>query len=123
MCHKNVDLAAVASSLARVVVAAVTDLIRILYFADADRVFTLLHGLIKRAQKLDEGGIGIAEQRPDSPPILEIEQARAGEQVVSDAGTIHGGQENCGASGAPLATQGISNSRMVCLAGFHDLPK
>ncbi len=39
------------------------ELIRILYFADANRAFILLHGLIKRAQKLDEGDIRIAEQR------------------------------------------------------------
>ncbi|HLK32701.1 MAG TPA: type II toxin-antitoxin system RelE/ParE family toxin [Terriglobales bacterium] len=37
--------------------------IRILYFGDGKRVFILLHGLIKRTQKLGEGDIRIAEHR------------------------------------------------------------
>lgn len=37
--------------------------IRILYYGDVKRVFILLHGLIKRTQKLDEGEIRIAEHR------------------------------------------------------------
>ena len=39
------------------------DKIRILYFADARRWFVLLHGLIKRRDKLGEGDIRIAEHR------------------------------------------------------------
>lgn len=37
--------------------------IRILYFADSRRVFILLHGLVKRTDRLDEWDIRIAEQR------------------------------------------------------------
>lgn len=39
------------------------DNIRILYFGDSKRCFALLHGLVKRTPKLDEGDIRIAEER------------------------------------------------------------
>jgi len=39
------------------------DKIRILYFADARRWFILLHGIVKRASKLDEQDIRTAERR------------------------------------------------------------
>ncbi len=39
------------------------DRIRILYFGDPRRCFVLLHGLIKRAPKLDEQDIRTAEER------------------------------------------------------------
>jgi hypothetical protein len=39
------------------------DKIRILYFADRRRWFILLHGLIKRADKLSEADIATAERR------------------------------------------------------------
>ena len=39
------------------------DRIRILYFGDPRRWFILLHGLIKRTDKLAEGDIVLAEQR------------------------------------------------------------
>ena len=39
------------------------DKLRILYFADAKRIFILLHGIVKRADKLPESDIRIAEER------------------------------------------------------------
>jgi len=37
--------------------------IRILYFADTRRVFVLLHGVLKRTERLDESDIRTAEKR------------------------------------------------------------
>ncbi len=42
------------------------DRLRVLYFADARRVFLLLHGLVKRGAALPEQDIRIAEQRMES---------------------------------------------------------
>jgi len=42
------------------------DRLRILYFGDANRVFILLHGIVKRSAELPEEDIRIAEQRMDS---------------------------------------------------------
>ena len=39
------------------------DKLRILYFADAKRVFILLHGIVKRTDKLPESDIRLAEER------------------------------------------------------------
>src|SRR5260370_10965360 len=39
------------------------DKLRILYFGDARRVFVLLHGIVKRSDKLPEEDIRIAEAR------------------------------------------------------------
>ncbi len=39
------------------------DKLRILYFGDAKRVFILLHGIVKRSEKLPEEDIRIAEKR------------------------------------------------------------
>ena len=39
------------------------DKLRILYFADAKRVFILRHGIVKRADKLPEQDVRIAEER------------------------------------------------------------
>src|ERR1700719_224887 len=39
------------------------DKLRILYFGDAKRVFILLHGIVKRSDKLPEEDIRIAEAR------------------------------------------------------------
>jgi phage-related protein len=39
------------------------DKIRILYFADARRVFVLLHGFVKRTKKLEASELAKAEQR------------------------------------------------------------
>ena len=39
------------------------DKIRILYFGDTKRRFVLLHGLVKRTEKLREGDIRVAEDR------------------------------------------------------------
>jgi phage-related protein len=39
------------------------DKLRILYFADAKRVFVLLHGFVKRSAKLSESDVRVAEQR------------------------------------------------------------
>jgi hypothetical protein len=39
------------------------DKLRILYFGDARRVFVLLHGVVKRSEKLPEEDIRIAEAR------------------------------------------------------------
>ena len=39
------------------------DRMRILYFADSQRVFILLHGIVKRTEKLSEGDIRIARER------------------------------------------------------------
>jgi len=37
--------------------------LRILYFADSNRTFILLHGVIKNTEKLEESQIRIAEER------------------------------------------------------------
>jgi phage-related protein len=37
--------------------------LRIFYFADANRTFTLLHGISKNTEKLDESEIEVAEER------------------------------------------------------------
>lgn len=37
--------------------------IRILYFGDPRRVFLLLHGLVKRTERLEESEIRVAEER------------------------------------------------------------
>ncbi len=42
------------------------DKIRILYFADKRRWFILLHGLIKRVDKLTDADVAIAERRMNS---------------------------------------------------------
>jgi hypothetical protein len=42
------------------------DKLRILYFGDARRVFILLHGIVKRSDKLPEEDIRIAEARMES---------------------------------------------------------
>jgi phage-related protein len=39
------------------------DKIRILYFADARRVFVLLHGFVKRTAKLEASELRVAERR------------------------------------------------------------
>src|SRR5712692_4532251 len=39
------------------------DKLRILYFADAKRAFILMHGIVKRTDKLPESDIRLAEER------------------------------------------------------------
>jgi HTH-type transcriptional regulator / antitoxin HipB len=43
--------------------------LRILYFADSNRTFILLHGVIKNAERLEESQIQIAEERQPTTTV------------------------------------------------------